>query len=76
MTYLKNWTDNQLISELVKVREAAHGAPKCISGTEEQPYISGDAWARHSNYWSEIVEELKSRVLNALTPQAEQKERG
>lgn len=57
------FSDEELIAMAAAARQKAHDAPKCISGTEEAPFTSGDAWARRSNEWMAIEEELDRRSV-------------
>lgn len=57
-------SNEELIAQVKIVREKAHKAPKCISGTTEEPYTSGDAWARHTNDLLALVREVDRRGIS------------
>lgn len=54
-------SDQELVEMAVTARQKAHDAPKCISGTDEAPYISGNTWAQRSQEWMQIENELDRR---------------
>jgi hypothetical protein len=55
--------DAELIAKARAAREAAHDAPRAISGTSESPCVSGDAWARCSREWMSLVDEMNRRGI-------------
>lgn len=55
-------TDEELDRAIALARKDAHDAPKCISGTADAPFVSGDAWARHAREWIRLCELKRQRA--------------
>ena len=57
------YSDKELVALAQEKRNQAHDAPKCISGTEEEPYAAGNTFSLRAEEWRKIMAEIHRRGI-------------
>lgn len=57
------YSDAELVALAAEKHRQARNAPKCISGTEDEPYTSGNTFSTRAEEWRRIMDEVHRRGI-------------